>query len=67
MLEEPCIIQMDIDRYRAILKHSLGREQRARVEQLLAEANCQFVEAVHLLTRTIDAADLDPAAGQSRP
>ncbi len=54
MIEEPCIIQMNIDRYRAMLRQRLGDEERARIEQLLAEANRQLAEAIRQLARTID-------------
>src|ERR1019366_9291604 len=51
MIEEPCIIQMNIDRYRAMLRQRLGDEERARIEQLLAEANRQLAEAIRQLAR----------------
>jgi hypothetical protein len=45
MMEEPSIIQMNIDRYRSMLNVGLSKEIRARIEQLLAEATCQLVLA----------------------
>ena len=54
MIEGPCIIQRNIDRYRAMLSLRLDDEQRARSVQLLAEANRQFASAVPRLTCAID-------------
>ena len=65
MLEEPCIIQMNIDRYRAMLRGHLAGEQRAQVEQLLAEANRQLTEAIRQLAQAVDPDQQDPAAGQA--
>lgn len=45
MPELPDIIQMNIDRYRAILDRPLADEQRARIEQLLTEAILQLARA----------------------
>ena len=45
MMEDPCIIQMNIDRYRAMLGPLLSGEQHARIEQLLAEAVRQLARA----------------------
>lgn len=61
MLEEPCIIQMNIDRYRAMLSLRPADEQRLRIEQLLADANTQLADAVRQLARAIDQGYLDPA------
>lgn len=54
MLEDSCIIQMNIDRYRAMLDRPLAGEERTRVQQLLAEADCQFSDAIRQLARAID-------------
>jgi len=54
MLEEPCIIQMNIDRYRAKLQGHLAGEERTLIEQLLAEANSQLAEAIRQLARAVD-------------
>ena len=64
MLEEPCIIQMTIDRYHAMLRGHLAGRERARIEQLLAEANNQLAEAIRQLARAIDLDQRDAAAGQ---
>jgi hypothetical protein len=64
MLEEPCIIQMTIDRYHAMLSGHLAGRERARIEQLLAEANNQLAEAIRQLARAIDLDQRDDAAGQ---
>lgn len=48
MMEETRIIQMNIDRYRAMLNQSLDDETRARVEQLLDQTRCQLVSAIYL-------------------
>jgi len=45
MMEERSIIQMNIDRYRAMLGLLLSNENRARIEQLLAEATSQLALA----------------------
>jgi hypothetical protein len=64
MLEEPCIIQMNIDRYRVMLRGHLAAEQRTGIEKLLAEANSQLAEAIRRLARAVDPDQQDPAAGQ---
>lgn len=38
MMEAPEIIRMNVDRYRLLLGGSLTDEQRASIEQLLADA-----------------------------
>jgi hypothetical protein len=48
MTEEPIIIQMNIDRYRAMLALHMRAEERSRVERLLAEANSQLMLATDL-------------------
>ncbi|MGA3403104.1 MAG: hypothetical protein ABSC95_28160 [Acetobacteraceae bacterium] len=48
MMEEPGIIQMNIDRYREMLTVRLDDDTRARVEQLLGEARCQLALAMDL-------------------
>ena len=48
MTEEPIIIQMNIDRYRAMLTLHMHAEERSRVERLLAEASSQLALARHL-------------------
>jgi hypothetical protein len=48
MTEEPIIIQMNIDRYRAMLTLHMHAEERSRVERLLAEASSQLALAKHL-------------------
>ena len=65
MPEEPCIIQMNIDRYHAMLRGPLAARQRTRGEQLLAEANSQLDEAIRQLARAVDPDQHDPAAGQA--
>ena len=65
MLEEPCIIQMNIDRYRAMLRGPLAAAQRTRIEQLLTEANSQLAEAIRQLARAVDLDQQEPAAGQA--
>jgi hypothetical protein len=67
MLEEPCIIQMNIDRYRAMLSRRQGEKQRAHIERLLADANRQLTEAIHQLAQAIDTANQDQAVDQARP
>jgi Xaa-Pro aminopeptidase len=54
MLEEPSIIQMNIDHYRTILNGRPTDEQRARVEFLLARAHDALAEAISRLARTIN-------------
>jgi sugar-specific transcriptional regulator TrmB len=56
---------MNIDRYRAVPRGHLAAKQRARIEQLLAEANNHFAEAIRQLARAIDPDQWDPAAGQA--
>jgi hypothetical protein len=56
MLEEPGIIQMNIDRYRALLQGPLASEQRTSIQRLLAEA-------LHHLPRAVDPDQQHPAAG----
>jgi hypothetical protein len=48
MTEEPIIIQMNIDRYRAMLTLHMHAEERSRVERLLAEASSQLALATDL-------------------
>ncbi len=48
MTEDPMIIQMNIDRYRAMLAVHMNAEKRGRVERLLAEANSQLALATDL-------------------
>jgi hypothetical protein len=67
MLEEPCIIQMNIDRYRAMLSRRLPDNQRALIEQLLAEANAQLAEAIRQLVRAIDLGHQGPAEHLTPP
>jgi hypothetical protein len=45
MMEEPGIIQMNVDRYREMLSLFLDDDTRARVEQLLGEARRQLALA----------------------
>ena len=45
MMEDPDIIQMNIDRYQDMLTLDLDHKTRARVTQLLGEANRQLVLA----------------------
>ena len=45
MMEHPDIIQMNVDRYRAMLAVPLDDDTRARVEQLLGEATWQLAQA----------------------
>ena len=42
MMEDPDIIQMNIDRYREMLDVPLDDDTRARVEQLLGEAGASL-------------------------
>jgi hypothetical protein len=65
MLEEPCIIQLNIGSYRAMLRGRLASDQRTQIEQLLAEANSQLAEAIRQLARAVDPGRHDPAAGQA--
>jgi hypothetical protein len=65
MLEEPCIIQMNIDRYRAMLRGDLAAEQRTGIQQLLAEANSQLAVSIRQLARAVDPDQRDPAASQA--
>jgi hypothetical protein len=51
MTEEPMIIQMNIDRYRAMLALHMNVDERFRVERLLAEANSQLALAKDLKNR----------------
>jgi hypothetical protein len=66
MTEEPCIIQMNIDRYRAMLGIGMAEEQRARVEELLADATARFADAIGRLARAIDQDDESNTAGPMR-
>ena len=45
MTEDPDIIQMNVDRYRAMLDVPLDDDTRSRVEQLLTEARWQLAQA----------------------
>ena len=47
MMEHPDIIQMNVDRYRAMLDVPLDDDTRARVVQLLSEANGQLTQATN--------------------
>jgi hypothetical protein len=67
MLEEPCIIQMNIDRYITMLSHHPAGEQRARIEQLLAEARAELAKAISALARAIVPIDEAGAAVPLRP
>ena len=51
MLELPAIIKMNIAHYDALLKLKPELIQRARIEQLLAEAQIALVEATHFSAR----------------
>ena len=51
MTEEPIIIQMNIDRYRAMLTLHMDVEERSRVERLLREANSQLALATDVKNR----------------
>ena len=46
MMEEPGIIQMNVDRYSEMLSLLLDDDTRARVEQLLGEAKRQLALAI---------------------
>jgi hypothetical protein len=48
MMEDPDIIQMNIDRYREMLESLLDDDTHARVKQLLGEARCQIAAAIDL-------------------
>lgn len=48
MLEIPVIIKMNIAHYDALLKLNARPEQRAIIEQLLAEAQIALVQATQL-------------------
>jgi hypothetical protein len=67
MLEDPYITQMNIDRYTAMLKLHPADESRARIEQLLVEANCQLAEAIRPLARAVDRNQQDLPANQMLP
>ena len=45
MIEEPMIIQMNIDRYRQMLAWDLGAEERSHIEHLLADADRRLAQA----------------------
>jgi len=47
MIEEPDIIQMNVDRYREMLRLLLDEDTRARIEQLLCEAKRRLALAIH--------------------
>ncbi len=47
-MEDPDIVQMNIDRYQAMLKLSLDDDTLARVSQLLGEARCRLATAIEL-------------------
>ena len=49
MIEEPGIIQMNVDRYREMLSFRLDDDTRARVEQLLDEAKRQLAQAIGVM------------------
>jgi len=51
MTEEPIIIQMNIDHYRAMLTLHMDVEERSRVERLLREANSQLALATDVKNR----------------
>jgi hypothetical protein len=53
-MEKPSIIQMNIDRYRSMLSGNLDADQRARVEQLLTEANANLTSATSRSGRGIE-------------
>jgi hypothetical protein len=46
MMEEPGIIQMNVDRYREMLRLLLDEDTRARVKQLLGETERQLALAI---------------------
>jgi hypothetical protein len=43
MTEEPVIIEMNIARYEAMLKHELDEKERSIVERLLAQTEANLV------------------------
>jgi hypothetical protein len=49
MIEEPSIIQMNVDRYREMLSFRLDDDTRARVERLLDEAKRQLARAIGVM------------------
>ena len=49
MMEKPDIIQMNVDRYREMLRLLRDDNTRARVEQLLGEAKRQLALAIDML------------------
>jgi hypothetical protein len=51
MIEAPEIIQMNIERYRAMLANRLADDKRASVERLLAEALSRLVRATSPASR----------------
>jgi hypothetical protein len=65
MLEEPCIIQRNIDRYRAMPRGQLAATRRTQIEQLLEEATRQLGEAIRQLARAIDPDLHNPPAAQA--
>jgi hypothetical protein len=67
MLEEPCIIQMNIDRYIAMLTDHPAGEQRTRIELLLAEARAELSQAISALARAISPGDEAGAAVPLQP
>jgi cytochrome c len=67
MLEEPCIIQMNIDRFTAMLNLRLADDQRARIEQSLAEAHTQLGQAIQRLARAIEQDEQAEVCTQARP
>lgn len=44
MKEDPSILRMNIDRYRALLNLDLDYKKRLTIERLLAEANQALVD-----------------------
>ena len=46
MMEQPGIIQMNVDRYREMLSLLLDNDTRARIEKLLGEASHQMALAL---------------------
>jgi len=51
MMEDPGIIQMNVDRYREMLSFRLDEETRVRIEQLLEEAKRHLALANDLKNR----------------
>jgi len=45
IIEDPIIVQMNIENYRALLRQDLTPERRSAVERMLAEANAAFARA----------------------